>query len=121
MKVQLSESGTIRTVVIVANPGIVADIATTSIRIGDDPILINNPECYGNIVQDGVYECTSPITGSYIAFVRTGNESRSYSFREIWAFAWVPFYENNSILSADQMPNLSLPNSVRLVSSPVNN
>ena len=82
---------------------------------------MNNSECFGDIEKDGVYECTTPMTGTYIGFVRTGTGTNYYSFREIWAFAWVPFDETNTTLKADQMPNTSLANAVHLMSSPESN
>ena len=75
--------------------------------------------CFNNIKYDGVYSCTNPLTGCYLGVERTGSAD-VYALREIWAYTWAPFDETNSVLSAD-MPNLTLTNSVHLVSSPVIN
>ena len=50
MNIQLLESGMIRTVAIFTRPDFVNRIATTSIRVGTDPNLLNNAVCKGSII-----------------------------------------------------------------------
>ena len=108
------------TVVFVSNPNsLVERLAFTSIRVGNDPHPGNNVECVGSIDRDGVYECPTPLKGNYVGFVRTGS-SLKYGVREIWAFVWHTLKEPDFILSSDVMPNLTLANSLFILSSPVN-
>jgi hypothetical protein len=71
--------------------------------------------------MDGIYKCTTLLIGKFVGALRIGEiypETRLYSIREIWAFAWVPFDETNSFLSSDVVPNLTLNNSVHILSNP---
>ena len=62
----------IRTVGVFSKPTDIPKLATISIRIGNDPNPRNNPVCQGSIITDGIYTCTSPLTGNFIGFERTG-------------------------------------------------
>jgi hypothetical protein len=95
-------------------------IATTSIRVGNDVNPRNNSICFSNINQDGVYFCPADLFGKFVGVERTG-QMIDFIIREIWAYSWAPFDENNSIISAYEINNPTLGNSVHLVSSPIQN
>ena len=48
----------------------IARLWWTSIRIGDDALPANNPECVGNIDRDGMYVCLTEMKGTYVGITR---------------------------------------------------
>jgi hypothetical protein len=106
----------IRTVGLFTKPLDIVKLATTSIRIGNDANPNNNAVCLDGIDKDGIYACGTALTGNFLGIKKTG-ATGYYGIREIWAYSWVPFDETNSTLSADVMPNGTLNNAVKLVSS----
>jgi hypothetical protein len=94
-----------------------ARIGIASITVGNnsDPNL--NQICMANIDRDGIFTCTTPLTGMYIGLTRNdvyNSPDNAWHFAEIRAYTWVPFDVLANILSADVMPNSSLLNSIRI-------
>ncbi len=63
----------IRSVALFVVPNQVDKLSSTSIRVGNDPEdPWNNAECVGNIDRDGIYACTTSLSGKFVGAVRTG-------------------------------------------------
>jgi hypothetical protein len=100
MNIELPDTAKVRTVVVVVTAAYNYDVAHTSIRVGNDANSRNNPICSSSIDKDGVYLCPVNLAGKFVGVERTGQTS-GYGWREIWAYSWDPFDENNSLLSSD--------------------
>jgi hypothetical protein len=88
-----------------------------SITVGNNPNPNLNSVCKANIDRDGIFACTTPISGLYIGLTRTSiglSNGNWWHFAEIRAYSWVHFDETNSTLSADFLSNTSLLNSVHI-------
>ena len=91
-------------------------LSESSIRIGNNQNPRLNSICKANIDRDGVYICDSLLTGTYSGITRDSSEADAYNLAEFRAYPWIPFDENNSIITSDVMPNASLANSVHFAS-----
>ena len=69
-------------------------IGMASITVGNDPDPNLNPVCKPNIDRDGIFVCTTPLTGKYIGLKRTAiglSDGNAYNIAEIRAYTWIPF------------------------------
>ena len=84
-----------------------------SIRVGNDPLPVNNGICFQDINgRHGLFICDTVLTGNYIGLFRDSG-SNYLTIAEMRAYSELPVDETTSTLSADTMPNNSLINAVR--------
>ena len=99
VNILLAESSIIRSVVLINrnHPSIMAGaysrIGITSIRVGNNANPNSNAECK-SIDREGIFVCTTPLTGTNVGLTRTVSRTGAdnyYHISEIRAYTWVPF------------------------------
>ena len=83
----------------------------TKIRIGANSAVGYNALCR-TIDLTGIYDCTNPLTGTYIELRRTDATNEYYTWLEIRAYEHKPFALTTSMMSSNDVANISFANAL---------